>query len=95
MFPFSRFKVVGHSMEPTLASGTVVWVLKWAYLFFNPKVGDIVVFSQNNMKMVKRVKRIDTKGIELAGDNSADSLDSRSFGPVKKEAIIGKVMVRD
>ena len=91
-FPFSRYKVVGHSMEPTLKDGDTLWVNRLSYLFSSPKKKDVVVFNHNNKFLIKRVYKIGKNGFFLRGDNKKDSLDSRDLGFVSFKQIIGKVI---
>lgn len=91
-FPFSRFTVSGNSMLPTLKPGQDVLVFNWAYIFSKPKKGDIVVFKFNGREIIKRVQMYHGRGIFVMGDNKRYSTDSRSFGPIDKSKIIGKVI---
>lgn len=79
-------------MEPTLKSGQVVWVNNWAYLFSSLRVGDVVIFKQNDQELVKRVAKINGQSVILVGDNKSDSLDSRTFGEMSSDKILGKVI---
>lgn len=79
-------------MEPTLNNGQVVWVNNWAYLINKIKIGDIVVFEKNSKALIKRVAKINGKSVSLMGDNRSDSLDSRDFGKVSNDKILGKVI---
>ncbi len=94
VIPFSRYKIVGHSMEPTLRNGQVVWVNNWTYLINKVKVGDIVVFKKDNQELVKRVTSVSSSGVFLTGDNQKDSLDSKAFGEVSRNAIVAKVIFK-
>lgn len=69
-------------------------VFTWAYLWNKPRVGDIVVIKKDGKEMVKRVQSIYDREIFVEGDNEKESTDSRKFGPIKKEQIIGKVIWR-
>ena len=44
--------------------------------------------------IVKRVVDVAPKAIEVAGDNSDSSRDSRNFGPVASQSILGVVWYR-
>ena len=59
LFPFSIYKVEGHSMEPALKAGDRVLVLTWAYLFSKHKKGDVIVFKDashtNDKYFIKRI----------------------------------------
>lgn len=90
----SLFKVYGHSMEPTIRNGSMVLCSGIPYLFSKPKVGDIALFSNKKKKaFVKRIQRIEGGRYVCMGDNKVDSLDSKSFGPIVRRNIIGKVVV--
>lgn len=88
-FPLQRFTVFGDSMLPTLKRGQDVLVLCW---FFKLKIGDLVAFKKNNKEMIKRVQKVLDREVIVQGDNQKISTDSRKFGPIKKEQIIGKVI---
>ncbi len=88
-FPFSRYRIQGHSMEPTLKPGQMVWVWHW---FVKPKPGDVVVFKHAGKSFVKRVEKISGAQAFLVGDNLQDSLDSRQLGAVNLTDIIGRVI---
>lgn len=76
-------------MLPTLKEGQDVLSLNW---FVNPKVGDIVVIKHDGKDMVKRIQKVDDRHIFVKGDNREDSTDSRHFGPVKIDQVVGKVI---
>lgn len=93
-----RFKVAGKSMLPLLQPGEEILVDLTAYQKSHPQVGDIVVASHPrhpDYHIIKRVAFIEnSQEIFLLGDNPSESTDSRSFGTVKFEQIIGKVTSR-
>ncbi len=93
-FPFSRYKVVGHSMMPTLTPGQEIITFNWAYFFAKPKVGDIVVVRVNDKEMVKRIQKVHNNEVFVTGDNEKDSLDSRKLGFIKIVDILGKVIYK-
>lgn len=98
MFPFRRFRVEDESMRPTLDPGDYVVVNRWAYRFRSPVAGDLIVMRDPEVPgrfLVKRVRQ--TQGpseIDLVGDNESVSRDSRAFGPVPSDRILGKVWLR-
>jgi len=98
MFPFRRFRVEDDSMWPSLEPGDYVLVNRWAYRFRSPARGDVVVVQDPDRSDRFLVKRISESGdaarVEVAGDNAARSRDSRSFGPIAREKIVGKVWLR-
>ena len=87
-FPFFRLQVVGNSMIPTLKPGQVIVSFNW---FYQPKVGDLVVIDVKK-KLVKRIKQIKKGKIYLIGDNITQSTDSRDFGWIDQNQIIGNVI---
>lgn len=88
------FLVEGDSMTPTLSSGDVVLVRPSTIY----RVGDIVLAEhpyKSSVKILKRIAQIEQNGtVRLIGDNPADSTDSRTFGAVSIESIVGKVVCR-
>ena len=78
-------------MLPTLADGAKVLVDPKGYIV----TGDVVLAEhpyKTGVKIVKRVSEIADDGrLTLSGDNPAESTDSRAFGTVSLESIIGKV----
>lgn len=96
-FPVSRFKIEDRSMEPTFKSGDYVIVNKLAYIFGNPSKGDVVVLKHPKEKgrvLIKRISLVtNSDEYYVVGDNKSFSQDSRHFGPVKKDLIIGKVWI--
>ena len=96
----------GNSMLPSIKPGTILPVCKvfygirlpgsLTYLFQwgLPREGDVVVFY-TPMKEVA-VKRCGENLLDDAfyvfGDNKSQSYDSRNYGPIPKNYIIGKVL---
>ena len=76
-------------MLPALKEGQDVISFNW---FYKSKIGDIVVIKQGDKEMVKRVTKIDGRQILVKGDNRQESTDSRDFGPVRMEQVVGKVI---
>ena len=93
IIPIQRFTVSGNSMLPTLKPGQDVLCFNW-WRLVGIKVGDIVVIKVNGKEMVKRIQNVYDLEVFVEGDNKKDSTDSRSFGPVKKDQIIGKIIFK-
>jgi signal peptidase I len=105
-FLFDFMIAEGSSMSPAIKSGTVLVVNRLVYGFrlpwsgdyllrwSAPKPGDVVVFyTPQGMTAVKRCGGVLETGEFIAlGDNSLQSFDSRSYGPVRTDNIIGKVL---
>ena len=98
MFPLRRFRVEDESMRPTLEPGDYVLVNRWAYRFRTPAPGDLVVTVDPEVPTRFLVKRVTEASrpheVRLLGDNEAMSRDSRTFGPVDLDRIVGKVWLR-
>ena len=90
----SRFIISGHSMEPTLKTKDTVLVSFLPYLFSTPKKGDIVAIKdpRDNKVLIKRITNIENNTYFIEGDNKQHSTDSRKFGMIGRDLIIGKVI---
>ena len=90
-----RVRVAGRSMLPTYQPGQELFVDPHAYRHRLPQEGDVVVAwhpHEREMKIVKRVTAVLENGrLLLAGDNRAESSDSRHFGAVHPSQLIGKI----
>ena len=105
-FIFDFMIAEGSSMYPAVKPGSILIVCKiyygiripssMDYLFQwkTPKKGDVVVFfTPHGDIAVKRCAEVPQKDMFFAlGDNEFHSFDSRSYGPVPKKNIIGKVL---
>lgn len=93
---YRRFRVVGHSMEPLLSPDHEVLLDPVAYSCTLPEIGDIVVTyhpRQPDLRIIKRVEFVAPDGsCYLRGDNPAASTDSRRFGLIPLNKLIGKVV---
>jgi nickel-type superoxide dismutase maturation protease len=82
-------------MAPFLKPGELVFVDFGAYRRVRPQAGEVVVLwhpGKKNLRIIKRIVTVTPTGqYVVRGDNAAASTDSRSFGPVSVEAIIGRV----
>lgn len=81
-------KVVGRSMLPMLADGQVLVCWKNAAI----RRGDVVIVHHNGMEKIKRLKTIRTHHVYIVGDNRAASTDSRHFGWISRDAVVGRVI---
>ncbi len=97
---WQRRRVNGRSMHPTLPDGTTVLLDTAAYRHTSPQTGDIVLAQhpfQPDNKMNKRITAItEDSRFFLQGDNpdAVETSDSRSFGTVRPDQILGKVTHR-
>jgi len=85
-------------MLPLLSPGDELLINPRAYRRRAPQPGDIVVVRHPftpNLEIIKRVAFSDEHGYyHLRGDNPAESTDSRAFGPVPRQQIMGQVTSR-
>jgi len=88
-----RFVVVdGESMRPALEPGDRVLVLP-----LRARTGDVVALRdprEPTRVIVKRVHAVTEAGVEVRGDNAPVSTDSRMFGSVARDAILGRAVYR-
>lgn len=92
---YARYAVEGQSMEPALRPGDWIIVDRAAYRVRLPRPGHVVLAldpREPAREIVKRVIRVDLHGQAwLEGDNGAGSTDSRNYGPVPRELVLGRV----
>ena len=87
-----RYRVDGDSMRPTLAPDDVVI---YQPIHANNKLlntGCVVVIRhplQPATLIIKRLVAFSSKGLELRGDNEPASTDSRHFGLVNRDQLLG------
>ena len=95
MLLLAKFKIIGHSMEPQIKTGETVLVSSIQYWFKIPKIHDIVAFKDSTNKiLIKRIIKIQNGKYFVQGDNKNDSLDSRKFGYISKDKIIGEIIYK-
>ncbi len=89
-----RVEVQGHSMSPQLRAGDRVVALRG--LRAGP--GDVVAAGdprRPSRLLIKRVVEVaGDRSVVLAGDNTEASTDSRRFGMVAPELVVGRVVWR-
>jgi len=94
LWPLRRFRVEDTSMQPSLEPGDRLLVLTWSA----PKRGDVVVLRDPSARArfaVKRVESLTAQGeVVVRGDNVNVSRDSRHFGPLPRDLIVGRVVYR-
>jgi len=92
----NRVRIEGDSMAPTLRPEDHVLIDPTGYSRRPPRVGDVVLTKhpfQSDVLLVKRIASIDATGrLFVIGDNPDESSDSRSFGSLRTDAVIGKVV---
>ncbi len=84
-------------MLPTLQSGDSILVVNDYYRTHPPQIGELVLCEhphRSGYRMVKRIVNITSSGVDVHGDNPAQSTDSRHFGPITLEHLLAKVCSR-
>ncbi len=135
IFVMGLQQVIGPSMNPTLNEGDIIITNKFIYRFKSIERNDVVVISQDEKYMIKRIVGLPGEKVEyqnndvlingkayketftnsetedftiqdlgydvipedmylVLGDNREDSLDSRTFGLISKNQIIGKAWIK-
>ncbi len=92
-FPIRIFRVADSSMEPGLSPGDYIFVNGFSQ---KVRVNDVVVMRHpsKNIYIVKRVRRISGSKFYLLGDNAKNSEDSRKFGALERDGLVGKLVFR-
>ena len=94
-------------MLPTLKNNSMIIVDQYLYKLFTIKKEDILIFRVENEEVIKRIhglpgETIETKERQLTlkkdeiyvlGDNPKESIDSRMYGPLKINNIVGKIFL--
>lgn len=92
-----RVEVVGDSMRPTLEPGDRLLVRRTGRRAGDLLPGDLVAVAdprQPGRVVVKRLVAVGPAGLEVHGDNTAASTDSRTYGPVSPTAVRGRAVYR-
>lgn len=98
----------GHSMAPVIQPGNIIIVCKIFYgirlplsgtylvRWRTPQAGDIVVFFTplGEIAVKRSTEILPGERFMALGDNSYQSYDSRNYGPVPFDNIIGRVLFR-
>lgn len=88
------FKVKENSLTPEFEEGDFVLIFKISRLFSGYKTGDVVVFDQPPYgRLIKRVQAVSPEnGTLFVIGSHPDSIDSRQFGSIRPQAVLGKVV---
>ena len=106
LFFFDFMIAQGNSMEPAIKNGAVLvisrlryglrlpWRQNYSVRWAQPRAGEVVVFYTPSGELaVKRCTALAERESFIAeGDNAHASYDSRSYGPVSLDNIVGKVL---
>jgi signal peptidase I len=105
-FLFEFMIAEGRSMLPAIEPGsvlvlnrlaygiTVPWTNHYLLRWGRPRAGDVVVFyTPRGEWAVKRCGAVSEDQTFFAlGDNTLESFDSRSYGPIPVDRVLGKVL---
>ncbi len=96
LFGFQLYHIPSPSMQPTLLPGDIILVDTWVKQ--NQLEDEQIVVFKRHSKGVVLVKRVaslrgqsEAREMYLLGDNPSRSMDSRRFGWVSSEYLIGRV----
>jgi len=92
-----RVQVTGESMLPTVQPRDIVLVDTKAYINSTPKLDDIVLARHpyKDLSIIKRITEITPENrLVLSSDNPQVGSDSRQFGTITIQRLIGRVTCR-
>ena len=100
ILPFRAISVSGNSMSPTYNDGD--WLIfkalrKEGVSSLQDLARKVVVVERESypgIHFIKRVVRADAAGVWVEGDNADASTDSRQWGSLLPEEIVGRVVLR-
>ncbi len=87
-------KVRGHSLYPDYKQGDYVLAASSPFPSGKISADDVIVIQQPGYGLlIKRVQQVlgDGRSFDVRG-TQIDSTDSRNFGPVQREHVMGKVI---
>jgi signal peptidase I len=91
---FGVIRVAGHSLDPAYQDGDFVLVSKLPIHFWGIHPGDVIVFRHPSLGvLIKFVERLEGGGSRVFVTGlDPESRDSRTFGAVPRELVLGKVI---
>ncbi len=93
LFPLLKFRISGPSMLPTYKQGDRILVCPWMR---HIEMNDIIALfaPESDRVMIKRVTKKQGSLFFVEGDNKQESTDSRVFGMIGKDRVLGRVIYR-
>jgi signal peptidase I len=86
-------RISGNSLVPDFQEGDFVLVCKIPFFFGRLKPGDIVAFRHPDYgTLIKRVAALVPGDRLFVLGTGLHSVDSRRFGPIVRESVIGRVV---
>jgi len=87
--PLQIRRIEGASMQPSYAHHSLVWA---SALFHKLHPGDVVIIQHNGLEKIKRIEAVVGDELYVLGDNPVQSTDSRAFGWLSTDVVIGRVI---
>jgi len=75
-------------MTPTLHEGRIVLIRPFRTL----RVGEVVIIHHDGLEKIKRITMLEDGMVFVTGDNPQQSTDSRSFGWLPEDLVLGKLL---
>lgn len=86
-------KLAGESLAPEYQIGDFVLVSKIPYFFAPPTPGEVIAFRQPGYGLlIKRIQQVLPDGSLHVTGSHPGSIDSREFGAIRRENLVGKVI---
>lgn len=98
--PLRTIAVSGNSMQPTYNDGDWLILKRIVRVDANRLrrlVGKVVVIERESYPgalFIKRLKSVDGNQLWVEGDNADGSTDSRQWGAIRPEEIVGRIVLR-
>jgi len=89
-------KVDGISMEPTILEGDIIIYRPVKSQDEEIVQGSLIVINhplKENIFLIKRVHFVNDDSLDVRGDNQKESTDSRQFGLINKNQLVGTVEI--
>jgi len=107
LFNFKVVKISGNSMKPLLLSDSIAIVDSYTFKLSPLNKSDIYLFRVEGQEVLKKIKSFPNEKVEhqgenivleenqiyIIGENLSESIDSRNYGPILTNQIIGKVVL--
>lgn len=87
-------KVSGDSLSPAIREGDFVLTSKIPFFLNSLQVGDVIIFDQPVYgTLIKRIEQVLDGGAAFFVVGADEfSVDSRQFGPIRRDMLVGKVI---
>lgn len=107
LFNFKVVKISGNSMKPLILSDSIAIVDSYTFKLSPLNKSDIYLFRVEGQEVLKKIKSFPNEKVEhhgenifleenqiyIIGENLSESIDSRNYGPILTNQIIGKVVL--